>query len=128
MSKTYMIVYEHEEDIWRTLCEEFVTTAHSSNPSAGDIIFNIYKNKNRKKSLVMKYKCVRMATETEISRYSGIPNKCIPVSKGMNTPVWLNFTFTTTQGGLMLRKDRLRFKHEYDSVTFLTNNYLKEAA
>ena len=89
---------------------------------------NIYKNKNRKKSIFMIYKCVRMATETEISRYSGIPNKCIPVSKGMNTPVWLNFTFTTTQGGLMLRKERLRFKHEYDSVTFLTNNYLKEAA
>ena len=128
MSKTYMIVYEHEVDIWKALWEEFVTTAHSSNPSAGDIIFNVCKDKNQKKSLVMKYKCVRMATETVISRYSGIPNKCIPVSKEMNTPVWLNFTFTTNQGGLMLRKDRLRFEREYDSVTFLTNNYLKEAA
>ena len=113
--KTYTIVYKHEADIWRSLATGYITTAHSSNPTTGDLIYLMYHHARAGKTLAIKLTCYDKATSTEISRYSGKPNKKIPFIKGFTSPKWLDFTFKTIEGGLMSVKDRPDFYRKYNS-------------
>ena len=125
--KEYFVTYKNEHDIWKSLAEMSVTTAHASNPGKGDVIYLTYCA-GLGMTLAVKLYVFRTATKFIPSRYTGKLNKVIPVVTYRNTPVWLNFDFKPVEGGVMKHKDRDKFCREYENATFLSDTYIKAAA